>query len=83
MAENENEIPAPQPLLPRCGFCGKDLIGLQVVQMTLPKPNSQTGMAFSLALCPNKDCRAVLPAAYAGEVEMEPPPNQSKIWKPS
>lgn len=84
MSEENNEKQAPAaPPLPRCGFCGVDLIGIHVVQMTLPRPDKPgVGMAFSLACCPNLKCRAVLPAAYSGEVEIEQRPGVPNIWTP-
>lgn len=82
MSDEAKEKPAAPPV-PRCGFCKKDLIGLHVVQMTLPLPNKPGhAMAFSLACCPNLECRAVIPAAYAGEVEVERRPQVPDIWTP-
>jgi hypothetical protein len=77
------EEPKDAPLLPRCPHCRKDVVGLQVLSMTLPNPARNVSHVWNLVCCPNPDCRCVLPALYCGDVPLNPSDTAGKVWTPA
>jgi hypothetical protein len=73
----EKALEQPIVVVPHCPYCGNQLMGFNVCQMSLPTPQGM--MTFIVPVCPHLECGAALAFQYVDTKKAEPGPG---LWTP-